>query len=350
MKKIFILFALIIFSMIKFSYADYGDFTVNIPASNGNYEAIILKQSGSGYIGPRGEYYSSFPSVYQLQQTYGQGQPAAPAPTPAPVAVQQTNPNTGWNYQAEMQKQQTRENALRAQMQASADETQRRVDQANKDLADNIARNNKMWADKAKAEADAKRQQEINDAKWAADHKKQTDLGEMVSIIFGWMMLLLGLAGLAFLILAHVPSKLNDPHSGEGLSSLVAVRRGMTQANFNVKNSNFLYGEIFVVSVLLAIGLSHFVNGWIVFVVSFFGMIFMTVKKVAGFILVYIFSLFWMMTAAGFGFYICGGNFGTYGSILTAVIGGLVFGIAGMAISMGGHLSALEWSQDIGNQ
>jgi len=34
----------------------------------------------------------------------------------------------------------------------------------------------------------------------------------------------------------------------------------------------------------------------------------------------------------------------------TCVIGGLVFAVAGMAISMGGHLSALEWSQDFGNQ
>jgi len=348
MRKIFILFALIIFSMLKFSYAD--SFTVNVPNSQGGYTAVVIQTSGNGYTGPRGEYYSSFPSVYQLQAAYGTNTPVTAQAIPEQLSPQEQHDAMVRQEEDQQQAQAVaHEQMLRKQMDDAMKAQQQRVDQQKQQFSDYVDRNNKMWADKAKAEADAKRQQEINDAKWAADHKTQTAIGGMVSIIFSWLMLLLGLAGLAFLLLAHIPSKLNDPHSGEGLSALVAVRRGMTNAQFNIKNSNFLYGEIFVVSVLLAIGLSHFLNGWIVFVVSFMGMIFMTVKKVAGFILIYIFSLFWMMTAAGFGFYICGGNFGTYGSILTAVIGGLVFGVAGMAISMGGHLSALEWSQDIGN-
>ena len=50
--------------------ADYNDFTVNIPNSQGGYTAIVIKQSGSGYTGPQGEYYTSFPTVVQLQVMY----------------------------------------------------------------------------------------------------------------------------------------------------------------------------------------------------------------------------------------------------------------------------------------
>jgi len=44
--------------------------TVNVPRGNG-YVAVILRRSGNGYVGPQGEFYSSFPQVSQLRIMYG---------------------------------------------------------------------------------------------------------------------------------------------------------------------------------------------------------------------------------------------------------------------------------------
>jgi uncharacterized membrane protein len=65
----FILLLALLF-LTPIAYAD-GNFTVNIPNSQGSYTPIQIKQTGNGYIGPRGEYYSQFPTVYQLQAMYG---------------------------------------------------------------------------------------------------------------------------------------------------------------------------------------------------------------------------------------------------------------------------------------
>ena len=46
-------------------------FTVNIPNNKGGYTAVTLKRSGSGYVGPQGEFYSEFPKVAQLRAMYG---------------------------------------------------------------------------------------------------------------------------------------------------------------------------------------------------------------------------------------------------------------------------------------
>jgi len=46
-------------------------FTVNIPNAKGAYTAVTLKKSGTGYIGPQGEYYPDFPKVSQLEAMYG---------------------------------------------------------------------------------------------------------------------------------------------------------------------------------------------------------------------------------------------------------------------------------------
>jgi hypothetical protein len=46
-------------------------FTINIPNDKGGYNAVVLKRSGKGYIGPQGEFYADFPKVAQLQAMYG---------------------------------------------------------------------------------------------------------------------------------------------------------------------------------------------------------------------------------------------------------------------------------------
>jgi len=76
---------LLIFTSLKSSLADPDDFTVNVPNDQGGYTAMIIKKSGDGYIGPQGEYYTSFPSVYQLQTVYKLG---TPSPSPVVTYVQ----------------------------------------------------------------------------------------------------------------------------------------------------------------------------------------------------------------------------------------------------------------------
>jgi hypothetical protein len=46
-------------------------FTLNIPDQSGGYTQVIIKRSGTGFVGPQGEYYPEFPSVAQLQAMYG---------------------------------------------------------------------------------------------------------------------------------------------------------------------------------------------------------------------------------------------------------------------------------------
>ncbi len=78
LKNIVIIFsAVILLTSIQSSYADNDSFTVNVPNAQGGYTSIVIKQSGGGYIGPQGEYYSQFPSVSQLQVVYGLNAPGS---------------------------------------------------------------------------------------------------------------------------------------------------------------------------------------------------------------------------------------------------------------------------------
>jgi len=45
--------------------------TINVPNSNGGYTVVVLKRSGTGYVGPQGEYYIQLPTASQLQAMYG---------------------------------------------------------------------------------------------------------------------------------------------------------------------------------------------------------------------------------------------------------------------------------------
>lgn len=46
-------------------------YTVNIPNLRGGYNAVVIKRSGEGFVGPQGEYYPEFPKIFQLQIKYG---------------------------------------------------------------------------------------------------------------------------------------------------------------------------------------------------------------------------------------------------------------------------------------
>lgn len=49
-----------------------GVLTVNIPNAGGGYTAVPLRRSGTGFIGPQGEFYRTMPTVEQLRALYGQ--------------------------------------------------------------------------------------------------------------------------------------------------------------------------------------------------------------------------------------------------------------------------------------
>ena len=44
---------------------------VNLPNSNGSVTPVRIKRQGTVYVGPRGEQYTSYPTVEQLQPVYG---------------------------------------------------------------------------------------------------------------------------------------------------------------------------------------------------------------------------------------------------------------------------------------
>jgi hypothetical protein len=44
---------------------------VNLPNSNGSVTPVPIKRQGNVYIGPKGEQYTSYPTVEQLQPVYG---------------------------------------------------------------------------------------------------------------------------------------------------------------------------------------------------------------------------------------------------------------------------------------
>jgi hypothetical protein len=45
--------------------------TVNVTNSNGSITPVKLTKQGVGYIGPRGEYYDTLPTIEQLKPVYG---------------------------------------------------------------------------------------------------------------------------------------------------------------------------------------------------------------------------------------------------------------------------------------
>ena len=51
--------------------AQPGIVTIWITNSNGSKQPVVLTKTPHGYRGPRGEYYTTFPSNRQLQQAYG---------------------------------------------------------------------------------------------------------------------------------------------------------------------------------------------------------------------------------------------------------------------------------------
>lgn len=45
--------------------------TLNVQNSNGSFTPVMIRQVGSQWVGPRGEYYDAVPSIGQLRPVYG---------------------------------------------------------------------------------------------------------------------------------------------------------------------------------------------------------------------------------------------------------------------------------------
>ncbi|KFN07239.1 MULTISPECIES: hypothetical protein [Paenibacillus] len=111
----------------------------------------------------------------------------------------------------------------------------------------------------------------------------------------------------------------------------VQVRRGVTQAKFNDTASNWLYGEIFVISVAIII----FTGSWVLFGISLIGMIVLTVIRRLAVVLMVLLSLFWA---------IIGGVIGLH---LGGIAAAIVIGVIALLVTGGLHIRALEWIDDM---
>jgi LemA protein len=95
---------------------------------------IVITKQGDTYICPQGEHFNHFPTVYELEALYNGGTISPPSQG-VPNAV---SPDMGEAV--------AKERMLRAQLQASADEEQKRIDEANKQLEERIAKSNQEMA------------------------------------------------------------------------------------------------------------------------------------------------------------------------------------------------------------
>jgi len=107
-NPVFILSAVIFLTPFQLPYADDDSLTVNIPNSQGQYTALDIKKSGNGFVGPKGEYYSEFPTVVQLQAVYDRGTSNSIVAAPAQSAVAQIEVDRQLKEQERIQRQQER--------------------------------------------------------------------------------------------------------------------------------------------------------------------------------------------------------------------------------------------------
>ncbi len=47
-------------------------YDLNIPNTKGGYTHVVIKRSGTGFVGPQGEFYTTFPKIDQLKVMYAQ--------------------------------------------------------------------------------------------------------------------------------------------------------------------------------------------------------------------------------------------------------------------------------------
>jgi|SRR5690606_7718636 len=109
------------------------------------------------------------------------------------------------------------------------------------------------------------------------------------------------------------------------------VRKGLTNAKFNEKNSSFLFSEILIISIISGL----YWDSWLIFGSLLFSLIiFLTIKPLAIILCIFL-SLSWAII----GFFI--------GSFFNSTSASIVMSLIGFFASLGIHLSALNWVKDI---
>ncbi|EER8911877.1 TPA: hypothetical protein ACNCEW_003490 [Escherichia coli] len=109
------------------------------------------------------------------------------------------------------------------------------------------------------------------------------------------------------------------------------VRKGVTNAKFNEEQSNILFIEIGILSIL--IGLMS--KSWWAFGGSFLGLIFSLRIKFLAIPLMIVFSLVW--GAIGY----------SIGALFESTAASIVLGIIAFLSGLGTHLAAVQWANDI---
>lgn len=109
------------------------------------------------------------------------------------------------------------------------------------------------------------------------------------------------------------------------------VRRGKTQAEFNESASQFLFGEITILAIIVGLVTSSLAVGGIVFLL----LIAITWFRKGAILLTILLSIAWGVIG-----FIIGSNVG-------GLIAGLVIGIIALLVSGSAHVGAIEWMDDI---
>ena len=232
--------------------------------------------------------------------------------------------------QESQQQEVQQEQMLRVQLQQGADETaanQKRMEQQSQQIL----------IDQKKASEEQLHPQ------YAPAEQKKIDHDWVILYFFEGLITLLSLGVIVILILAHVPNRLNDPTRGKGLSMLVAIRSGMTQARYNASNNMLVWGEILFVSVLIGI----YFKAILAFLLAFVGLVILLFIPTTAFIIVAIFSWYWSMVGGTIGYSLCGGQLTNTSNYVSAWIGGLICAVIAYLISLGLHFACLQYMNDL---
>lgn len=109
------------------------------------------------------------------------------------------------------------------------------------------------------------------------------------------------------------------------------VRKGMSQSNFNEGNSNILFGEIFIVSIVVGITM----QSWWWFGGILLGLIIMLFIRPLAMVLMILLSACWGLIGYGIG------------SIFNSTGAMIILALIGFLAGLGVHLSGLQWARDI---
>jgi hypothetical protein len=310
------------------SQADGQEVSVNISPDR----AILIKKVDNGYTGPLGELYPNIPTVQQLQISYG---------SVSDEQIQAANQNMALKSQL-LNDQVTRNMDAQTKMrQLQQQQINQQIQQSEKEMDDR----QKQWKEDAKKEQQKAQFQSEHPFGMPTPAQKRKDAQDwVIYYFFEGSLLIISIGFLVFILLLHLPNRLIGPdHPVHELPLAIAVRRGMTKAKFNENVSKLIFFEVLVITIFVGVGFKSFLA---FFIAVFIGIVLMNIKTSA-FVLMYLFSTFWMLAAAQIGYLLCGGQFANMGNYVSAWIGGLIVAALGFCCAFGIHTAGLQYYEDI---